>query len=334
MGQLDFFNRHKMKTFVVFAMALAAAQALNYDQEWEIFKAKYERNYLSTPEHDNRKSVFISNYKLIQRHNAEHALGLHTYTLGVNQFADLTSDEFVKTYNGFRPDMYKNLPVANFQATADEPDSIDWRDEGYVTPVKNQGQCGSCWAFSAVATMEGAWFKKSGNLVSLSEQQLMDCDHKDMACNGGLPKQAIDYVIEQGGLDTEASYPYAGRKHSSCKYEEANKGASISKVTQVQSSEAALKTATATVGPISVGIDASHFSFQLYSGGVYHSIFCSSTRLDHGVAVVGYGSEGGKDYWIVKNSWGGAWGEQGYIKMSRNRNNNCGIATMAVYAVA
>merc|ERR1711910_23335 len=247
---------HRMKTFLVLALALTAAQALNYDQEWEIFKAKYQRNYLSTPEHNNRKSVFTSNLKLIQKHNAEHALGLHTFTLGVNQFADLTSQEFVQTYNGFHPEMYQNLPKAELKATADEPDSIDWRDEGYVTPVKNQGQCGSCWAFSAVVTMEGAQFKKSGNLVSLSEQQLMDCDHKDMACNCGLPQQAIDYVITQGG------------------------------------------------------IDASHFSFQLYHGGVYHSMFCSSTRLDHGVAVVGYGSEGGKDYWLVKNSWGASWGEE------------------------
>jgi len=323
-----------MKTFVVLALALTAAQALNYDQEWELFKAKYERNYLSTPEHDNRKSVFISNLRLIQKHNAEHALGLHTYTLGVNQFADLTNDEFVKTYNGFRPEMYQGLPKANLKSVGAEPDSIDWREQGYVTPVKNQGQCGSCWAFSAVATMEGAWMKKSGNLVSLSEQQLMDCDHQDNACNGGLPLQAINYVITQGGINTEESYPYAGRKHYSCNYDEANSAASFSQVVQVDQTEEALKTATATVGPISVGIDASHFSFQLYSGGVYHSMFCSSTRLDHGVAVVGYGSEGGKDYWLVKNSWGGSWGERGYIKMSRNRNNNCGIATMAVYAVA
>jgi len=323
-----------MKTFVVLALALTAAQALNYDQEWELFKAKYERNYLSTPEHDNRKTVFVNNLRLIQKHNAEHALGLHTFTLGVNQFADLTSDEFVKTYNGFRPEMFKGLPKANLKSVGDEPDSMDWRDQGYVTPVKNQGQCGSCWAFSAVATMEGAWMKKSGSLVSLSEQQLMDCDTEDLACNGGLPLNAVNYVIQQGGIDTEASYPYAGRKHSSCQYDEANKAASMTQVVQVEQSEDDLKTATATVGPISVGIDASHFSFQLYSGGVYHSMFCSSTRLDHGVAVVGYGSEGGKDYWLVKNSWGGSWGEHGYIKMSRNRNNNCGIATMAVYAVA
>merc|ERR1712012_1010659 len=223
MGQLDFFNRQKMKAFVVFALALSAAQALNYDQEWEIFKAKYERKYLSTPEHDQRRSIFISNLRLIQKHNAEHALGLHTYTLGVNKFADLTSEEFVKTYNGFRPELYKDLPKADLKAIGNEPDAVDWRPQGYVTPIKDQGQCGSCWAFSAVATMEGAWFKKSGELVSLSEQQLVDCDHEDSACNGGLPETGINYVISAGGLDTEASYPYAGRKHSSCKYEEANK---------------------------------------------------------------------------------------------------------------
>merc|ERR1712157_475384 len=265
-----------MKVFFVLALAVAATQAINYDAEWEMFKFKYERNYLSTPEHDNRKNVFISNLKLIQKHNAEHALGPHTFALGVNKFADLTSEEFVSTYNGYQAEAFEGLPKVNIESIGNEPESVDWRDEGYVTPVKDQGQCGSCWAFSAVATMEGAWFKKSGEL-----------------------------------------------------------GASFTSVVEVESkSEAALKTATATQGPISVGIDASHFSFQLYSHGVYHASMCSSTRLDHGVTVVGYGAEDGKDYLLVKNSWGTGWGEHGYIKMSRNRNNNCGIATMAVYAVA
>jgi len=324
-----------MRILVVLALALAAVQALNPDQEWEIFKAKYERKYLSTPEHDQRRSIFISNLRLIQKHNAEHALGLHTYTLGVNKFADLTSEEFVKTYNGFRPELHKELPKADLKAIGNEPDTVDWRPQGYVTPIKDQGQCGSCWAFSAVATMEGAWFKKSGSLISLSEQQLVDCDTaEDQGCNGGLPSNAINYVIANKGDDTEASYPYTARD-GSCHFDAANVGATFTKLVQVESkSEEALKTATATIGPISVGIDASHFSFQLYSGGVYHSIFCSQTRLDHGVAVVGYGSDNGKDFWLVKNSWGESWGEQGYIKMSRNRNNNCGIATMACYAEA
>merc|ERR1712126_162877 len=158
--------------------------------------------------------------------------------------------------------------------------------------------------------------------------------HSGLGLQRWTPRERNQLRHPARRIDTEASYPYAGRKHSSCKYDEANMGASFTQVVQVEQSEDALKTAAATVGPSSVGIDASHFSFQLYSGGVYHSMFCSSTRLDHGVAVVGYGSEGGKDYWLVKNSWGGSWGERGYIKMSRNRNNNCGIATMAVYAVA
>jgi len=325
-----------MRTLVVFALALVSVQALNPDQEWEIFKAKYERKYLSTPEHDQRRSIFISNLRLIQKHNAEHALGLHTFTLGVNQFADLTNEEFVKTYNGFNPEMFKDLPVADLKAIGDEPESVDWRTEGYVTPIKDQGQCGSCWAFSAVCSMEGAWFKKSGELVSLSEQQLVDCDtEEDQGCNGGLPSNAFNYVINNGGIDTEESYPYTARNGRTCNFDQANVGASITNFVQVESkSEEALKTATATVGPISVGIDASHFSFQLYSGGVYHSLLCSQTRLDHGVAVVGYGSDNGKDYWLVKNSWGTSWGMDGYIMMSRNRNNNCGIATMACYAEA
>ena len=142
-------------------------------------------------------------------------------------------------------------------------------------------------------------------------------------------------ISATGGIDTEESYPYKGRKNHKCEASSGDKGASFTSVVSVESkSEEALKTATATQGPISVGIDASHFSFQLYSHGVYHSAMCSSTRLDHGVTVVGYGAEDSKDYWLVKNSWGSGWGEHGYIKMSRNRNNNCGIATMAVYAVA
>merc|ERR1712029_666146 len=225
----------------------------------------------------------------IQKHNAEHALGLHTFALGVNKFADLTSEEFVSTYNGYQAEAFEGLPKSNIESIGEEPESVDWRDEGYVTPVKDQGQCGSCWAFSAVATMEGAWFKKSGELVSLSEQQLVDCYKEDSACNGGLPETGINYVISAGGIDTEESYPYKGRKHT-CEASSGDKGASFTSVVSVESkSEEALKTATATQGPISVGIDASHFSFQLYSHGVYHSAMCSSTRLDHGVTVVGYG---------------------------------------------
>merc|ERR1712198_36343 len=145
-----------MKILLFLALAIVATRAINYDAEWEKFKLKYDKSYYrSEAEHNKRKNVFISNLKLIQKHNAEHALGLRGNTLTVNKFADLTSEEFVSTYNGYQAEAFEGLPKVNIESIGNEPESVDWRDEGYVTPVKDQGQCGSCWAFSAVATMEG-----------------------------------------------------------------------------------------------------------------------------------------------------------------------------------
>merc|ERR1719376_1700431 len=174
--------------------------------------------------------------------------------------------------------------------------------KGYVTPVKNQAQCGSCWAFSAVVSMEGAHFKKTGKLVSLSEQNLVDCVHEDYGCRGGFPYDGVSYAIRNRGIDTEASYPYTARD-GYCHFRNSN-------------------------------VDATHYSFQLYHSGVYNEPRCSSVRLDHGVAAVGYGTENGQQYYLVKNSWGSHWGEGGYIKMMRNPSNQCGIATNACYALA
>jgi len=209
----------------------------------------------------------------------------------------------------------------------------------YVTPIKNQQQCGSCWAFSATGSMEGAHFKATGKLVSLSEQNLVDCSQPEgnMGCEGGLMDQAFNYTVINKGIDTEASYKYTAMD-GTCKFNASNVGATIKSWTDVASgSEPDLQKAVATVGPVSVAIDASQYTFQLYSSGIYHDDNCSSQFLDHGVLAVGYGSvkTGAiKDYWLVKNSWGTDWGMKGYIKMSRNNNNNCGIATAASYPVA
>merc|ERR1712223_214178 len=320
-----------MKFLFVLAITLAASQAMNLDIEWTIFKMKFEKNYLSSQEHNLRKAIFAENLVKINKHNVEESLGLHTFTLGVNKFADMTNEEFRLFYNGLVGQ--GNLEVEEIIAH-ELPETVDWRDKGYVTPVKNQKQCGSCWAFSATGSMEGAHFKKTGKLVSLSEQNLVGCVTKDFGCNGGLPGDAFQYVIKNNGIDTETSYPYTARD-GQCHYSSATEGATFSEAVAVESkNEDTLKKAVATVGPVSVGIDASHFSFQLYKRGVYYCRFCSQTRLDHGVLVVGYGNEDGHDYWMVKNSWGSNYGENGYIKMSRNRNNNCGIATMANYPVA
>jgi len=330
----------KMKTLFAIGLVILAAHGAPVEQEldsaWENFKHRFGRQYLSASEHDSRKAVFAVNLEYINKHNSEYALGLHSYTLGINAFADLTNKEFVKKYNRYiSPAIHEQVEVEADIDVASLPESVDWRTEGYVTPVKNQGQCGSCWAFSAIVTMEGAHFKKSGQLVSLSEQNLVDCvKYNSAGCNGGFPIDGIHYAIKNGGVDTESAYKYHAR-NGHCHFKKDHVGATFTSAKRVaHKNETALQSALATIGPISVAIDASRWSFQLYKGGVYNEPHCSTTSLDHGVAAVGYGTEDGKDYYIVKNSWGKSWGEDGYIKMSRNHKNQCGIATDACYAIA
>ena len=256
------------------------------------------------------------------------------YTLEMNKFGDLDAGEFANIYNGYRSRRRSSNTTAKFVATgAQLPDEVDWRTKGCVTGVKNQGQCGSCWAFSATGSLEGQHQLKTGNLVSLSEQNLVDCSGKygNDGCNGGLMDDAFEYIKANHGIDTEASYPYVARDER-CRFNPSNVGATDTGYVDIKhDDENALQEASATIGPISVAIDASHSSFQMYSGGVYYEPSCSSTQLDHGVLVVGYGTDNGEAYWLVKNSWGTDWGMKGYIMMSRNRDNNCGIASEASY---
>jgi cathepsin L len=221
------------------------------------------------------------------------------------------------------------------QRTSNLPDSIDWRKKGLVTPIKDQGQCGSCWAFSTVASVEGQHALVNGNLTSLSEQNLVDCSNAEgnMGCDGGLMDQGFQYIIDNKGIDTEASYSYEA-VDDTCRFKRRNVGATIDSFVDINSgSELSLQLASATIGPISVAIDASSFEFQFYSDGVYTDTECSSVFLDHGVTVVGYDSLQNVPYWTVKNSWGADWGKEGYILMARNQNNMCGIATSASYPV-
>ena len=269
----------------------------------------------------------------MDEHN-EHLADKLGFTLGVNEYSDLDSAEFAKQLTGYRRNA-KRTPAENtfVAVNAEIPTSVDWRTKGYVTGIKNQGQCGSCWAFSATGSLEGQHFNATGKLVSLSEQNLVDCSgpEGDEGCNGGLMDDAFRYVIKNGGIDTEASYRYVARDEK-CRYNAANVGSTCSGYTDVKSrSEDSLTQAVASIGPVSVAIDASHASFQMYKKGVYYEPDCSSTELDHGVLAVGYGTDDSTDMYIVKNSWGTSWGMDGYIYMSRNRNNNCGIATSASY---
>jgi len=296
-----------------------------YRDAFNDFKAQYGKTYLPSEE-GHRYSVFKANYDFVQNWDAES----RGFKVAINKFADLTSDEFASFYNGLnvtrQPVYVPGKPAAG---------EVDWRTKGAVTGVKDQGQCGSCWSFSATGSMEAAHFFKTNMLVSLSEQNLMDCSTAEgnQGCNGGLMDQAFDYVIKNKGIDTEQSYPYTTSGPNACKFSASNIGATISSYTDISSGSESELTSAIDGRPVSVAIDASHNSFQLYSSGVYYEPACSSSQLDHGVLAVGYGTQGSSDYYIVKNSWGSSWGTSGYILMSRNRNNNCGIATVASYPV-
>lgn len=226
--------------------------------------------------------------------------------------------------------------VFNGTMATDIPDAIDWREKGAVTSVKNQGRCGSCWSFSTTGALEGQKFMKTGNLVPLSEQNLIDCSRSygNQGCRGGWMDQAFTYVQRNGGIDTEESYPYQGTE-GICRYNQRNVGAQVQGIVDIpEADENRLKEAIATVGPVSVAIDASNESFRHYSSGIYKESNCNPHTLDHGVLAVGYGTDNnGNDYYIVKNSWGTTWGEEGFIRMARNSDNHCGIATSASYPI-
>ena len=281
----------------------------------------------------HRHTVWEANKKYVEVHN-ENA-DKHGFTLAMNEFSDQESHEFALVHNGYKMCLKQNSTAKIFGATGLEvPSEVDWRKQGYVTGIKNQGQCGSCWSFSATGSLEGQWFKKTGQLIPLSEQNLCDCSRSfgNHGCEGGLMDNAFRYIESNKGIDTESSYPYLAHDESKCRYTEANKGASDTGFVDVaQEDENALMEAVGSIGPISVAIDAGHQSFQMYRSGVYYEPACSQTKLDHGVLAVGYGTYNGQAYWLVKNSWGTGWGMSGYIMMARNRENNCGIATQASY---
>lgn len=327
--------------WLVLLAAITVIRAGNGEEilrsQWEAFKTKYGRKYASADEELLRFKIFSENSLFIAHHNTKYVNGLVSHMLGMNSFGDLLHHEFMNTTNGFKRSALGQrgstyLPPANIDDT-DLPKSVDWRTKGAVTPVKNQGQCGSCWAFSTTGSLEGQTFKKTGKLVSLSEQNLVDCsnDFGNNGCHGGSMENSFNYIKSNGGIDTEASYPYKG-VDGDCKFKKQDVGATVTGFVSVkENSEEDLKKAVATVGPVSVAIDASRQSFQFYKQGVYDEKECNSSKLDHGVLVVGYGVRNETKYWLVKNSWGADWGEKGYIYMSRDKNNQCGIATDATY---
>lgn len=301
--------------------------------QFENFKSAHGRVYDSVEEEVKRFNIFTENLAYIQEQNLRYAKGEIDYFAGINQFSDMTNEE----YNAWVGPLVEAVKSPNAEPHIADPEAtlpaeVDWVKGGLVTPVKDQKQCGSCWSFSATGALEGQWKKHKGQMVSLSEQNLVDCSRSvgNQGCNGGWPFRAYDWIKSNGGIDTEQSYPYEA-KDDKCRYNAANKGASVTGHKEPAANENGLQDAVANIGPISICIDASHISFQTYTGGIYSEPRCSSSRLDHAVLAVGYGTDGGKAYWLVKNSWNTTWGDKGYVRIARNANNMCGVATQATY---
>jgi len=309
-----------------FASTLKLEQQILKDlfQQW---KQTHDKVYSTVHEEESRFRTFAENYLQILEFNAQE----EGVTLGLNHFADLNTVEFGALHTGLIPNGNANAEVATFDVS-NLADEVDWRTKGAVTPVKNQGQCGSCWAFSAVGAIEGSYFINNNKLVSFSEQNLVDCVTADQGCGGGLMQDAFDWTAQAGGIETEADYPYKARNQK-CAFSKSKATKVNAGYKNVTVNADQLKAAVAQQ-PVSVAIQADQLVFQFYKGGVIKR-FCGD-KLDHGVLAVGYDSSKGTEAFIVKNSWGGMWGDKGYVHISTdgaaNKGNGvCGILASAAF---
>ncbi|CAL1611847.1 unnamed protein product [Knipowitschia caucasica] len=322
---------HPAGTGLLLALLCAVAFAdrnPDLDEHWKLWKNKYQRNYHNKVEEESRRALWEKNLWFINTHNLEASMGLHSYTVAMNQMGDLSTEEALQMYASLRIPEDLERPPSSFIDTDSSklPLSVDWRKLGAVTNVKDQGRCGSCWAFSVVGAMEGHLFRTTGRLVDLSPQQLVSCcTDGNFGCQGGFMHKGFQCIIRRG-LESEANYPYRGM-NDVCRYNPQYVAANCSAFSFVPREETELQKAVATIGPISVGIYATPLIY--YSSGIFSGP-CAG-QMNHGVVVVGYGTESGQDYWLVKNSWSSRWGEQGYFRLARNRGNLCGVASYATY---
>ncbi len=343
----------------LFAWTASVVTAGFVDPNLELKFGEWVRQYGMKFQNDmHREDVlgkWISNHKFIETVNADTN---RTYRLAHNQFSGMDVDEFGRFVRRGMPAaslwsaITQELRRLGFgtdnedrkmrRKSLDLPASVDWVAKGAVTPVKDQGQCGSCWSFATTGALEGAYFNKYGTLVSFSEQQLVDCDNfknggKDHGCNGGLMDNAFAWIMQNNGLCKESSYPYVSGSTKTagiCQTCDEVWGSRPSKIVDVTpNSDSAMMTALSQQ-PVAVAIEADQREFQLYKSGVFTAT--CGTSLDHGVLVVGYGTEGANDYYKIKNSWGAGWGEGGFIRIGKGNEYNggkgqCGVLMQASY---
>lgn len=296
----------------------AGARVFVLDHEERSFVSwmREHNTFYTGDDYQLRLGIFLAAKKYIQNFKG-------SFKIGLNKFSCLTPAEYRSMLNSYQPAVASTAPVKRRVATRSAPEELDWRVKGAVTPVQDQGSCGSCWAFSAIVAQEGVWAAAGNSLLKLSEQNLVDCTTTAVGCHGGLPELALAHAIDkQGGKFMLADdYPYKGAEQI-CQFDE-SKGVSHISHIEVYRSEEDLFTCVAELGPTSICFDASTYAFQSYTSGIFNCDYCGDAQ-NHAIAVVGYGVEDGTNFWIVKNSWGTNWGEQGYIRIIRGPSI-CGI---------
>ncbi|OMO92518.1 hypothetical protein COLO4_17501 [Corchorus olitorius] len=319
------------------AMSRTIHEAAIVDKH-EQWMATYGRQYENNLEKEKRFKIFKDNLEYIESFNKA---GNRSYKLGINKFSDLTHDEFLAAHTGYK--MPLNIPTTSiskpfkYESFSDVPTSMDWREKGAVTPIKNQENCGCCWAFSAVSAIEGITQINTGNLISLSEQQLVDCSTNggNQGCYGGWMTNAFEYVMENQGITQEENYPYQAMQGTCDAETSASVAASITNYEEVPANDEEALLKAATNQPVSIAIDGSGREFMYYQSGIFAG--SCTTSLTHAVTIVGFGTEDGTDFWLLKNSWGETWGENGYMRIVRGGGwpeGHCGLAMKASYPVA
>jgi len=314
-----------MKSIAAIALIGAASAATEMESSFMAYITQFNKSYTTYEEFEHRFAQFVRNQSNIVSHNASDS----TFTLGLNQFSDWTEAEYsaILTYQPMAESemVYAEIEI-NDNAVAN---SVDWRTSGAVQAIKDQGQCGSCWAFSAVSAMESAHKIQSGSLLSFAEQQLVDCSTTSFGCNGGNAGLAFRYYGTHGAM-AESSYKYTA-KNGTCQYSDNNTGVKASGHTNVLGSNVTQMKNALAQKPLSVAIEADQSVFQSYKSGIFNSTACG-TSLDHATNVVGWGSENGTEYWIMRNSWGTTWGDKGYMRLAIVEGNGiCGIQMQPLF---
>lgn len=324
----------------------AAGYLHNDNDIWEVFKTSYNKTYSSAIEEEVRRNIFWDSMHTITAHNIKYKLKMTNFRIGLNQHADKTFQQFLdmnpvnetikkKMDEEFEKLNYDPLETFELSLLDDElPKAFDWRDSGAVNPVKNQFDCSACYAMAAVGALESQIFIKTGQLVQLSEQEIVDCarDYSNFQCSTGVPFRVFDYIKDHGGLSLSADYPFEGVS-GECRVKDKRmkiKVEGTGSINSEESSDKILMQALIKKGPLIIGLGVVQESFMRYANGIYSESNCPTT-MNHACLLIGFGSENGEDYWILKNSWGESWGESGYMRLSRNMS--CEISSSTMYPI-